>query len=153
MTEDQEPPEKSFRLMYRSRIRIPVEDRRVELGALFSTARSNNKKRDITGALLLTDEHFVQTLEGDEQLVRRLYARIGKDPRHEDVELVEAGVEVRVFARWAMAKVSREEDQPDLPLIAHRDGIHKAAGRSTTAEQEALLDVMREVARGGPVAD
>lgn len=61
MTDDQTAPEKSFRLMYRSRIQIPVEDRRVELGALFSKARSNNKKRGITGALLLSDEHFVQT--------------------------------------------------------------------------------------------
>jgi hypothetical protein len=37
-----------------------------------------------------------------------------------------------------------------MPLIAHSDGIHAAAGRRTTPEQDQLLDRMREVARGAP---
>lgn len=49
----------TFRLMYRSRDRIPAERRKVELGEPFSAARSNNKKQHITGALLLSDEWFV----------------------------------------------------------------------------------------------
>ena len=46
----------TFRLMYRSRSRIPEADRKIELGALFSTARRNNKKSGLTGALLLTGD-------------------------------------------------------------------------------------------------
>lgn len=139
--------EETFRLMYRSRDRIPAEGRKVELGVLFSSARSNNKRRQVTGALLLSEDWFVQVLEGDEDTVRSLYARIERDPRHDSVALLEAGkVGERVFARWSMARVGVDGD-PDIPLIAHTNGISPAAGRGTTPEQERLLDVMREAAR------
>lgn len=136
-------PEPVYRLMYRSVNRIPAENRKVELGRLFTQARSSNKAQQISGALLTHGDWFVQVLEGDEQRVRELFATIAKDPRHESVALLEGRpVDRRVFARWAMARVS-EEGEPDIPLIAHTDGISRAAGRPTTAEQEELLDVMR----------
>jgi hypothetical protein len=50
-----------------------------------------------------------------------------------------------------MAEVG-EENSADIPLIAHADGISPAAGRGTTAEQEALLDVMRNAVRPAPQA-
>lgn len=136
-----------FRLMYRSHSRIAQADRKAELGALFSKARSNNKTRGICGALLVSEECFVQVLEGDESAVRKLYARITHDPRHDRVTLLDTGsIDERVFARWAMAEVA-DEGEPDIPLIAHLDGIAPAAGRATTVEQEAVLDVMRDAAR------
>jgi hypothetical protein len=138
-----------FRLMYRSRIRIPVQTRKQQLGEIFSIARSNNKRLDVTGALLLSDHWFVQVLEGAEDAVRGLYAAIEADPRHDSVTLVETTPEDRrIFGRWAMAKVAAAEHEPDIPLIAHTDGIHAAAGRRTTPEQDQLLDRMRGVARG-----
>jgi hypothetical protein len=141
----------TYRLMYRSVDRIPPEDRRVALAALFSTARSNNKERSITGALLVADDHFVQVLEGEEVVVRAVYARIENDRRHTGVTLIESGdVPERVFARWAMAKVSAEKGEPDLPLLAGAGGLRVAAGQATTAEQEAVLDVMRQAARTAP---
>ncbi len=137
-----------FRLIYRSRDRISYDGRRAELGALFSTARSNNKKLQITGALLLTDDWFVQTLEGEEQAVRGLFDRIEKDPRHDSVTLIDTRtVTGRVFSRWAMAMVA-EDGEPDIPLIAHTKGISPAAGKRTTPEQDELLDLMRGAARG-----
>ena len=140
----------TFRLMYRSRNLIPVEDRRTELGLLFSQARSNNKGRAISGALLVYGDWFVQVLEGEELAVRDLLERISGDPRHEAVTVLESGpVGSRVFARWAMARVS-DGGQPDIPLIAHADGISPAAGRGTTPEQDAVLDVMRDALRAAP---
>lgn len=137
----------AFRLMYRSRSLIPPADRKVELGELFSKARSNNKKRQVCGALLVVGDSFVQVLEGHESTVRKLYGRISHDPRHEAVTLLQAGpVDDSVFARWAMAEVS-VEGEPDTPLIAHQDGISPAAGRRTTPAQEEILDVMRTCAR------
>lgn len=148
MTDSAEVPsaERTFRLMYRSRNLIPPERVKKELGALFGAARSNNKRQHITGALLLDGEHYVQVLEGDETLVRELYEHIAKDPRHDSVALLESGtVEQRVFSRWSMAQVG-EGDEADIPLIAHTDGISPAAGRRTTPEQEAVLNVMRAAA-------
>lgn len=144
------PTAEIFRLMYRSRDCIPAAERKVELGSLFSQARSNNKRQQITGALLLSDNWFVQILEGEESAVRALFDHITTDPRHDSVSLLDARtVTDRVFARWAMARVS-EEGEPDIPLIAHVDGISPAAGRGTTPEQEEILDLMREAARGKP---
>ena len=140
--------ERTFRLMYRSRNLIPPDQTKKALGALFSAARSHNKSQHITGALLLDGEHYVQVLEGDETLVRELYEHIAEDARHDSVALIDAGdVDARVFSRWSMARVG-EGDEADIPLIAHTDGISPAAGRRTTREQEAVLDVMRTAAAG-----
>lgn len=140
-------PEGVFRLVYRSRDQLPSDRRKVELGDIFSTARSNNKERDITGALLVADGWFVQTLEGEEAAVRTLFARIETDPRHDSISLLDAkNVDDRVFSRWAMAKVA-EDGEPDIPLIANQKGITAAASRGTTPEQEALLQIMRDAAK------
>jgi len=137
----------TFRLMYRSRDLISADEREVALGHLFSFARSNNKALGICGALLVDGDHFVQTLEGDEGPVRDLFARIARDDRHDQVELLSAGaVDGRVFARWSMARIGHD-GEPDVPLIAHLDGISPAAGRGTTPDQDAVLDVMRAAAR------
>lgn len=147
-----ERPEPVFRLIYRSRDRIPADVRKAELGRLFSTSRSNNKKASITGALLVSDDWFVQTLEGEEAAVRALYDRIEADPRHDSVSVLEARtVDRRVFARWAMAQVGRDGTS-DVPLIAHEDGIARAADRrDATPEQSYLLLVMRDATRVDPV--
>jgi hypothetical protein len=142
-----EEPSPVFRLIYRSVNRIPAEQRKVELGRLFTQARASNKGQGITGALLVHGDWFVQTLEGEEEPVRALYAAITGDPRHTSVTLLQSGtVPGRRFARWAMARVS-DDGEHDIPLIAHTDGIARAAGRPTTAEQEELLAVMRDAVR------
>lgn len=134
-----------FRLLYRSHSRIPHEERTAALGEIFGIARSQNKRAGITGALLLTDNYFVQALEGEEEVVRDLFARISQDPRHEDVTVIETEVGERVFARWAMAEVSKSGGA-DIPLISHGEqgGIAPAAPRQpTTREQDAVLRAMR----------
>lgn len=138
----------TFRLLYRSHMRIPPEKRKAELGAIFSSARSNNKRRGVTGALLVWHDYFVQVLEGDESEVRSLFEAIDHDPRHERVAILDEKVAERVFGRWSMARVSDDGDH-DIPLLMNRDkgGISPAAPRSTTAEEEALLAEMREHAR------
>lgn len=142
-------PAPAFRLIYRSHNRIPVNDRKAELGAIFSIARSRNQKANITGALLIVGDTFVQTLEGEKSAVQALYEHIEKDKRHERVSLIDAQVvESRVFSRWSMARVS-EDGKPDIPLLmnVNKGGISPAAGRPTTADQDAVLDLMRDAAR------
>ena len=138
-----------YRLIYRSRSLIPGTERRAELGELFTQARSHNKAHGISGALLVLDDVFVQTLEGDELVVEALLGRIRRDPRHDQLEVLDTGlVNGRVFARWSMAKVAADDHSPDINLIAHRKGISSAASRGdATEKQEAVLEVMRAAAR------
>jgi hypothetical protein len=135
-----------FRLMYRSRNLIPTPARKAELGHVFSKARSHNKGVGVTGALLVAGDWFVQVLEGEEVVVRSLYDVIASDARHAGVELVETvpGVE-RAFGRWSMARVAAD-GEPDVPLIAHVDGIAPAAARSTTPAQEGIVAQMHRAA-------
>ena len=136
-----------FRLVYRSQSRIDADESKTELGGIFTTARQNNKRLGITGALVITDDAFAQALEGDEAAVRGLYETIRQDPRHGNVTLIEAGtVDGRVFGRWAMAKVA-EDGGPDIRVLSN-------AGKGTlvlaspdghvTPEQETVLAGMRE---------
>jgi len=146
-----------FRLIYRSRSRIGAAERKHELGEIFSVARSSNKELGVTGALLITDDEFVQTLEGPEPAVRELYTKIYKDKRHEHLEVLDSGdVSGRVFGRWAMAKVAAD-GEPDIPLLTNvdRGGISPAQPRPSTQAQETILDVMRQSLRrsGAPAAD
>jgi hypothetical protein len=140
-----------FRLIYSSRLRIPEHERKAQLGAIFSTARSNNARQGVTGALLVWHDNVVQALEGDEATVRELYDTIRRDTRHERITLLEEGmVPERTFGRWSMARVSDDDDGPDIPLLMNRDkgGISPAAPRPTTPEQDAVVATMREYARG-----
>lgn len=137
-----------FRLIYKSRSRVPAANRETELGKIFSVARRKNTAQGITGALLLYDDWFAQTLEGEEGAVRKLFAVIENDDRHDAVEVREEGiVDERVFARWSMAKVG-EHGEPDIPLIATKNGVAEAAARGSTPEQERVLKLMRDSTRG-----
>ena len=135
-----------FRLVYRSHSRIPAEDRPVTLAEILRVARAANARAAITGALLITDNWFVQALEGEETAVRALYERIRQDARHEHVTLIEAGGhDARVFSRWAMAQVSAS-GQADIPLEATEGegAIHPAAAAEPlTREQTTVLRAMR----------
>jgi len=137
-----------YRLIYRSHSVIPADDRKKVHGEIFSVARSNNTKTSVTGALLVYEDWFAQTLEGDESVVGDLFAKIERDERHENVEILEtATVTDRVFGRWAMAKVA-EHGEPDIPLIANRSGITVATPRGSTPDAERVLDLMRGATRG-----
>jgi hypothetical protein len=137
-----------FRLIYRSQCRIPPAQRDAELGNILRIARTKNVAAGISGALLLYDDWFAQTLEGPEGPIRDLYAKIAKDPRHASVDVREEGfVGARVFSRWSMALVGEHGDL-DTPLVATPHGTTPGAPRRTTPEQEKVLDLMRDATRG-----
>lgn len=137
-----------FRLIYRSHSLIPAAEVQAELGHILRVARARNAESGITGALLIYDDWFAQTLEGEETAVRALFAKIAADPRHDTVELREEGIApARVFSRWAMAMVA-EHGNPDIPLTAISGGIAAAGARHTTPGQEQILTLMRDATRG-----
>ena len=136
-----------FRLVYRSHSRIDAGESKTELGGIFTTARHNNKRLGVTGALVITDDAFAQALEGDEATVRGLYETIRQDPRHENVTLLEAGtVDERVFGRWAMAKVAADGG-PDIRVLSNAAKgtlVLASPDGHVTPEQETVLAGMRE---------
>ena len=86
-----------------------------ELVDLLAKSHENNGKLDISGMLLYKDGNFMQVLEGEETAVRRLYTKIGRDPRHKGIiDIIDGQQESRQFASWSMA--FRDLSGPD-PII------------------------------------
>jgi len=74
-----------------------------ELLQLLDKARRNNEKLAIAGILLYKDGDFMQALEGEEEPVHSLSARIAKDPRHKDIRILLNGAcTEREFPDWSM---------------------------------------------------
>lgn len=144
--------EPCYRLIYRSRSLLPEDPKEgeAELAEILRVARQNNQKQGVTGALILYQEkgRFAQVLEGPEDTVKSLIASIKKDPRHDSIEIREAGdAPARLFTRWAMALVL-EHHEPDQPLIGTSGGVAEAAPWRVTEEQEAVLTRLRDMTRG-----
>ena len=148
---DSTSTESVFRLVYRSRLNARPEDVETEVANILSASRRNNPAKNITGALVVWDIDVVQTLEGDEQVVRDLYETITRDPRHENLQLVEEspGVE-RTFVKWSMAHVAdNAESDIALGMAAWEGGVDVMGFRALTSPAEdKVLTTMRERVRG-----
>lgn len=66
--------------------------------------REKNKKLAITGLLLLIQGKFIQYIEGPDEEIEKVYKKIKKDPRHNELVLLDSGfVNERQFKDWSMA--------------------------------------------------
>jgi len=99
---------------------------RFDLRRILDQSRSFNGDNSITGLLLYRTTTFLQFLEGPEEVIASLFARIEVDDRHEDVTVVRRGAQPRrQFPNWSMAlgdvnprsatPVSVEMPPPDGP--------------------------------------
>jgi hypothetical protein len=76
---------------------------------------TNNRRDEVTGALIYDPRWFAQTLEGPEAAVFATFERILRDPRHGEVTLIKMQpVAARRFGASWMACVARSENNADL---------------------------------------
>jgi hypothetical protein len=103
-------------LIYYSRANEDITEE--DLDSILEVAKHANKKRFITGALLLHQGYFVQCVEGHRDILNQLYSSIIRDARHSDVRLVRfRTIEERTFDQWHMGKA-------DGSLITQRLTLH-----------------------------
>jgi hypothetical protein len=70
---------------------------------VLAVSHQRNAVEGITGMLLYKDGNVMQVLEGEEAAVLKLYAKIGRDPRHRGLmTLLRRPVEDRQFPGWTM---------------------------------------------------
>ena len=75
-----------------------------EMLQILNTARANNSRQSVTGALLFNSGYFAQVLEGPQASIERIFEQIQRDPRHGDVTVLESGATPeRIFPEWSMA--------------------------------------------------
>jgi hypothetical protein len=127
-------------LTYVSRSRLqPGEQATVD--AIVDVASSRNADLGVTGALLFTEVHFAQVLEGAPDAVEELMKSIEADPRHKDVTVLEhSAIDERRFPRWAMAYSgpSIYLDRHLKPLLG--TSLHDLEKRQLVARLVALME-------------
>ena len=76
---------------------------KADLLELLAHSRQNNASLDITGMLLYKGGAFQQILEGPEDAVKKLYAKVALDPRHRGIiKFYESFEPGRQFPDWSM---------------------------------------------------
>jgi len=70
-------------LIYKSQLNPSCKS--LSLLTLVEKARKNNTALDVTGILLFNGHDFLQILEGSEEVIETLFAKIGQDKRHDSV--------------------------------------------------------------------
>lgn len=92
------------------------------------TSCANNKRDEITGALVVGPEDFLQILEGGRAVVAGCFMRIMHDDRHTNIKvLLACEAEARLFPEWGMycIKTSRIRQK----ILSHYliDGVFNPA--------------------------
>jgi len=89
-----------IQLIYSSR---PFGFDDASLNGILLTARRNNARDGITGALICRHDLYLQLLEGPQEAVEARYGGIARDNRHlEVVKRMSRRVTDRLFPNWAM---------------------------------------------------
>jgi Sensors of blue-light using FAD len=112
-----------------------------DLLELLDAARKNNASRGLSGLLLYAGGNFLQALEGAEDVVRETLARIERDPRHRNMQVLFFDhVPERLFADWSMgfeeARGLSEGEHPGLSAFMQRDTI-------STATDHGVIELLR----------
>ena len=91
-------------LTYTSLARLDLQAS--DLEDIHRTARELNSLEGITGLLIFNGTHFLQIIEGTDNAIEDLVARLRRDPRHESIEIrEERQIDERSFPDWSMELV------------------------------------------------
>ena len=100
---------KSCRLIYRS-VAKPLILNDSSLSKLNNRAANFNRRFGVCGILLLSENRFLQVLEGSTKFVNTIYSKIIKDKQHYDIELISFESIVKAeFQDWSMKLFKLEE--------------------------------------------
>lgn len=91
------------------------------IAEIIAVSDRNNRRDDITGALVIGDGIFLQVLEGARQDLNRTLYRIVNDPRHVNLRTIDRrAIKARAFAEWGMvgAAIKPKRDIVMSELIA-----------------------------------
>jgi hypothetical protein len=119
------------------------------LVALLMQARLLNERQQVTGALVYGNGQFMQIIEGEETVIKDLYERIARDPRHQNVfKLADKPIAGRRFAEWSMAfgEAATNEFQELQGLVGYMSQEQLANQIETSSAADGvLLDKMKRI--------
>lgn len=129
-----------YQVVYYSEASRPFSEQ--ELVDLLAQANRYNYSKGITGCLIYANGKFMQLLEGEESVVRALYEKIKKDPRHTNlVDLIEMLVNEKMFPDWGMAFKYVDKAGGDLTAVKDpAKWIYSAFNAEASPGKEALFN-------------
>ena len=138
------------RCLYASRPVAPLDA--AALDRILEQSRRNNPAAGVTGLLCVSDNLFLQVLEGGRDEVCDLYNAIVRDDRHTQVRLlVYEEIAERRFGNWTMGQVSIAKLNPAMLLKYFRRAEldpFEASGQATLALLGDLVATAAIVTRG-----
>jgi Sensors of blue-light using FAD len=112
------------------------------LDEILVQSRRNNPAKGITGMLCVSNDVFIQLLEGGRDEVCDLYNAIVRDPRHENVRLLAYDeISQRQFGNWTMGRVDLARVNPSVLLKYFK----RAELDPFSASGEATLSLLSEL--------
>ncbi len=112
-----------------------------ELMDILNKSRTNNTALGVTGLLLYSEGSILQILEGDEDVLKTLYKRIGGDQRHRSVlKMVDCSITERSFSDWSMG--FKQISSEDWEKITGYLNVDKNAYYSLTASANSQVITM-----------
>ena len=110
------------------------------LSSILTTSRVNNKKRNITGALICREDIFLQLLEGPKEDIEETYDKIKRDDRPLNVQhLLDHNVDQRLFPAWAM------RDDPVKTWMWSKEEVANGIVKKLT--QEEIIKVFEKLSK------
>ena len=86
-----------------------------DVARILVQSRRNNPRQQLVGALYFGDGCFFQCLEGPQEAVEALYARLHGDPRHGELRVLSREfVSSPSFSSWAMKLVPNAQEVQTL---------------------------------------
>jgi len=109
--------------------------------SILQQSQAYNSQHGITGVLLQGQGVYLQALEGEQDAVNRLYARISVDPRHNRVEMVHCeNIEQRRYGNWSMAHAELADLDPMTQIEWQTFDPHSVTGLLVLARIDQLLE-------------
>jgi hypothetical protein len=137
---------KFLRIIYCSRNSIVGSRSEVEVQIrnILATARINNNAARVTGAMTFNESCFAQVLEGYDDDLKSVFAKISRDPRHRDIKILDKSEPTRrLFPQWSMAYVENAYSDGRHPL-AHF-AFEEALTKGGEPQAKQLLEAMTKL--------
>jgi len=135
------------RIIYISTVNRALTESEIE--SIGQVSARNNREVGITGVLISVHDYFFQVLEGEEDAIAAVVARIRADPRHRDMRILKAESDVseRQFPKWSMRTI-RLAGSADLVLQAIRDMLQNIADSHRIIERYTQPSVLKFLTEG-----
>jgi len=115
----------------------------IGLADIFSAARKKNAAAQVTGILSYRGGHYIQVIEGDNEIVDQLFSKIRLDPRHQHVTvLLDFEISQRSLPKWAMKLL--ESVNKDASFLTFMDR-NKRRVCSLDNTQRQLLEIFYDL--------